>query len=432
MRHRQIRAHAGVLIVVCLLGGAGILSGCGRRTTAGRQRAQGPALVTTQPVRVEPVEQYREEVGTLYGDEETTIAAKVSGRLVEIYKEVGDRVESGEKLCLIAPIDYELACKQKELMALEPLARLGLKKLPEGDFDVGTVPTVNKAKLVAENALATFKRLEDLRKENPESVTAQDYGDAMTAWKVAQGAYEVEKLSAESLLAQARTAAADLAVAKQRLTDTLICAPAPTPPNPGEAPKKRSYGVAERPAQIGEFLKEGSPVYRLVDDDPVKLRAKVVEKYIRDVRVGQAVLVESAASSRKFTGVIKRMNPQIDPLNRTFMIEAVIQNPDRELKAGAFVNVRILIGRNPKATFVPLRSIVTFAGTSKVFTVKDGKAVEHVIEQGETRGDWVQATSGIGPDDVVVTTGAGKLADGSPVSILREPPSESRPAEVSR
>lgn len=432
-----------ILCVCCtVVFGAAISIGCNRKAGGGREmRAAGPAMVTTQPVRVEPVQRVIDVVGTLYGDEESTIAAKVPGRIVKMSKEAGERVKSGELLCLISAIDYELAVKQKELLALEPLAKLGLKKLPEGELNLDTLATVKKAQIQTDNAYTAYMRLEKMKQENPAGVMEQEYDNAKTAWQVAQNAYEVEKLTAMALLAQARTAAADLQVAQQRLEDTRVYAPPSSAVGPEEAPQVREYGVSARMASIGEFMKEGAPVYQLVDDHVLKLRARVIERYLRDVHDGQRVLVESVAHpGRKFTGTIRYINPQVDSANRTFLIEALVPNPlradsktgQRELKAGGFVTAKILIGAKPDAVFVPLESIVTFAGVSKVFTMREGKAVEHVIEQGETRGDWVEATKGLDAGEAVVVRGASKLANGVAVSVLREAPTRpaTRPANL--
>jgi RND family efflux transporter MFP subunit len=390
-------------------------------------RSQGPAPVTTRPVKVDQVQRFIDVVGTLYGDEEMTIAAKVAGRVDAIYKEAGERVDSGAELCQISPIDYQLACQQKELASKEPLAKLGLEKLPPGDFDVDQVATVWKAKLQSDNAAKSFQRFDDLKKQNPESVNEQEWDNTKTAADVAKSAYDVEKVTAKALLAQAQSAKADLEVAKQRLEDARVCAPPASAVRPGESPKVRHYGVAARLASVGEYMKEGSAVYQLVDDELVKLRAKVPEKFAPAVKVDQPVVIQSeqvgadsVSHNTTFRGTIRYINPQVDPANRTFQVEAIIPNADRQLKAGGFVKGKILTGDNPNAVFVPLESIVTFAGVSKVFTIADGKAVEHVIETGETRDDWIEVTKGVNAGEAVIVKGASKLADGVPVSIMRE------------
>ena len=257
MQQKQIRCIAGVFAVFCLGAAMTLSGGCIRKSGAREVRKQGPVPVTTQPVMIQPVQRVRDVVGTLYGDEELTIAAKVPGRIVEIYKEMGERIDSGEKLCLISPIDYELACKQKELMAKEPLAKVGLSELPPANFDVTTVATVVRAAKLADNAKAKYDRAKKLREESSSSISDQDFADFKTTWEVAQSAYDVEILTAKALLAQASSAYADLAVARQRLADTVICAPPPMADTPGQAPRIRHYGVSARIASVGEFMKEG-------------------------------------------------------------------------------------------------------------------------------------------------------------------------------
>ena len=45
----------------------------------------------------------------MFGEEDATISNKVNGKIIAIYKDVGDRVEPGEPLAQLLRNDYLLA-----------------------------------------------------------------------------------------------------------------------------------------------------------------------------------------------------------------------------------------------------------------------------------------------------------------------------------
>jgi multidrug efflux pump subunit AcrA (membrane-fusion protein) len=396
---------------------------CSPKPDAAASTRADPAVpVLLARAKTQTVQKEVEVVGTLWGDEDATIAAKVAGRVLAIYKDVGDRAVSGEMLVQIDPTDYRLAVKQRELAVKEALANVGLEKLPAADFDPIQVPTVQRAKLLAENAEAKFKRTKQLFEQQPPRVTVQDFDDAKTAWEVARSAYDVELLSARSIIEGARTKQADLSVAQQNLTDAGVRAPAATgeasgADGGGAAPRARSYAVAGRMVSVGEFVKEGSPLLRLIDDDRVKLRAPVPERYSNEIQDGQKVRISVESSSEDFWGTVTRMNPQIDPANRTFEVEVGIPNPKHLLHPGAFVRAQIETRLEPRVVFVPQEAIISFAGVNKVFTVEGDKAREIEIVPGERRDDWVEIKQGLSGDEAVVVSGNSKLATGVLVTV---------------
>jgi hypothetical protein len=64
---------------------------------------------------------------------------------------------------------------------------------------------------------------------------------------------------------------------------------------------------------------------------------------------------------------------------------------------------------------VPAAAIVTFAGIQKIFTVKDGKAVEKNVVVGRRADDWV-VVEGIEASMPVVMS-PGNLVTGQPVTV---------------
>jgi multidrug efflux pump subunit AcrA (membrane-fusion protein) len=393
----------------------------------GAQRSAATVPVSLAHARVIPVQRSVDAVGTLYGEEETVVSAKVPGRIIALYKDVGDPVAPAEPLVQLKPNDYQLAVTKAELAMKEVLAKLGLKDLPPIDFDVTKIPTVVKARLQAENAEAKYNRGKKLFEAKPTPLMSeQDFSDLETALRVARSGYEVEMLNARALVASAWALKGDLDIASQRLTDATTRAPStpePTtqPVDTGKPPTtQHSYVVVARYVNVGELVREITPCYKLVDDNPIKLRAQVPERHVAAVKVGQNAKVRiEAYPNVDFPGTISRVNPQIDIANRAFSVEILIPNDDHRLKSGAFARAAVETTIEPNIVFVPQDAVVAFAGVNKVFTVQDGKAVEINVEPGEARtpDNYVEIAKGLKGNEQVVTSGTSKLATGVPVTV---------------
>ncbi len=79
-------------------------------------------------------------VGTFYGFDELTVAAEVSGRVAQVFHEVGDIVQPGDVLLQIDPTDYELAVEEKRREIELDATRIGLGEYvpPDKEFNPTT------------------------------------------------------------------------------------------------------------------------------------------------------------------------------------------------------------------------------------------------------------------------------------------------------
>jgi RND family efflux transporter MFP subunit len=423
------------LLSTALAGGVvTTLAACERKSqaqTGAGKAAPAPTTVTVAPVKTLPVQRSVEVVGNLFGEEETVVSAKVPGRIIALYKDVGDTVAPGEPLVQLKQNDYQLAVTKAQLAMEEALAGLGLKELPPKDYDVTKVPTVVRAKLQWENAQAKLNRGKQLFEAQPPLMSEQEFSDLETANRVARAAYDVELLNARSLVAQAWALKGDVDIATQRLNDATTRAPSTPeattqPVDTGRVPSgEHAYVVTHRYVNVGELVREITPAYRLVDINPIKLRAMVPERHVAAVKVGQQVKARvEAYPDVDFVGTVSRVNPQIEQGNRMFSIEAVIPNDDQRLRPGSFARASVQTHTDPAIAFVPEQAVVSFAGVNKVFIVKDGKAAEINVDPGDARAEdnkLVEIARGLKGGEQVVVTNMGKLATGAPVQVTNAP-----------
>jgi multidrug efflux pump subunit AcrA (membrane-fusion protein) len=361
--------------VTAIVVAAFLLSACERKPEGKAATRPLPNIaVTIAPAKLASVQRSVEVVGTLFGEEESIVSCKVPGRIIALYKDVGDTVAPGEALVQLGPNDYQLAVNKADLAMKESLAKLGLADLPAADFDVTKVPSVVKAKLESDNALAKFNRGKKLFEAKPPLISEQDFADLDTAVRVARSNYDVELLAAKAIIAEAFSRKGDLEIAKQRLTDATTRAPA-TPENKdqrsdnGDLPKEpHSFLVTQRMVNVGELVREITPAYRLVDINPIKLRTQAAERYLGQIKQGQTVKARiEAYPGVDFVGKVSRVNPQIDPDNRSFNIEIIIPSDDLRLRPGAFCRAAIETRVAENVVLVPRSSIVTFAGVNRAF-----------------------------------------------------------------
>lgn len=382
-------------------------AGCGKEAPKPPQRPA--AEVTTTPVVLGSVDRIADIVGTLFGDEEVVISAKVPGRVTEVTVDIGDRVVGGAKLAQIDPIDYELEVSRRESAVREALAKLGMSELPQGDYDVGQVATVERARFQAGNAQARMERARKLFEQKPPLISEQDFADLETAYQVAQRDYEVARLDAQSQLATARSRQSELAAAKEQLADTRVSAP--------PLPSDRKFAVAQRSVSSGEYVREGTALFRVVLDDKIKFRGALPERYIGQVKVGQTVVLRVENLTEPVRGQVLRVSPAINTDTRTFQVEAIFDNASQQLRPGGFARGVVIVGQDENVPLVPPAAIASFAGIDKVFSVKEGQAVEHLVKRGATVDGRVAIPEGLNGVTEVIVGGKDKLAGKVPVTV---------------
>ena len=383
--------------------------------------AAKPIIVTVADLQNRAVQRRIPVVGTLHGLEKIQISAKVAGRLEKVLVDVGDRLQPGSKLVEINQLDFKLAVDEAQRALERELAKLGLSEIPKQRFDVETMPTMMRGRLVVANARRKFERLKGLHAKN--AVTDQEFEQATTDLAVEEAALQQITLDIRSTLAAVRYQQSVLETAQRHLAETTIYAPPSDFPSLSELKLTGcGYVVARRMATAGELAIIGSaPLLELVIDDALKLKATVPERYASEVHIGQTVeLKVEAYPSDIFHARIARISPTIDSENRTFEIEAHVANPDHRLQHGSFAKASILTRAADQAVMAPLESLVTFAGVTKLFFL-EGDAVREVqVELGVREGGWVEVIGELPQHGSVVTSGQTQLAAGSRVSI-RQP-----------
>jgi membrane fusion protein (multidrug efflux system) len=179
--------------------------------------------------------------------------------------------------------------------------------------------------------------------------------------------------------------------------------------------------VARRHVSAGEYVRAGTPLLDLVADHPLKLRGDVPERFARDLAVEQPVQIRvDAYPDKVFTGKLARISPTANRENRSISVEALVENADHRLKPGFFANASIITRSDAEAFVVPETAVISFAGISKVFVVRDGIAYERRVRVG-TRDDegLVEILGGVTPDEKVATSGLAKLGNGTVVVVRK-------------
>jgi RND family efflux transporter MFP subunit len=435
-----------------LLGALGLpWAGCGFGGGAAEKEAEAaPAqrvvVVTVVPAEKATLQRAIDVVGSLKGWEEVTVGSKETGRVLGVLHDIGDRVEPGEELVKLDPADARIAIQQAESQLLGELVKLGITRNEAEKFvgrygyseeiivsdevssRIDALPAVKQAELSLEKARLDLNRFRQLAQKN--AATMQDLQNAENAEAIAQATLDNAKQTARTVIANALATRVALSQAEQRLADMTIRVPKPTAPPAGfESMDGLTYAVTKRQASEGQMMRPGDPVVDLVLEDPLKLWANVPERYSAEVKIGQPIEISVASYPGEiFKGTVARINPSVDPVNRTFQVEGLFRNGDRRLLPGSFAKARILTREDADVTVVPINSVVRTSGVVKLFVFepapeagKDrGIAHEVRVQTGREQDGVAEILDGLPEGALVVTSGQTQLADLWPVVLRQE------------
>mgnify|MGYP005839996417 CR=1 FL=1 len=385
------------------------LSGCARNNAGPAKKETGPAAVRVAPVTQRTILRAIETVGTLFPYDEAIISAEVDGPLVEVAADLGDLVKEGQVLARISDEEQRYLVAQQEAQLRQSLERLGLKDENDKLANIEDAPDVRRARADLYDAETRYKRVRELVDQGigPQS----DLDQALARFQAAQAAYDQTRNQTRNLLQEVERFKASLSLQRKKLRDTVVRAPF------------AAY-VKDRQAVVGAYVRANSPLFTLVKIDPVRLRIEVPERMSPWVRAGQDVEVSvEAFAARKFTGRVWRISPTVDQTKRTFVVEALIQNPRNELKPGSYARARIQTEKQETITVAPARAVLYVLGANKSFVVKPDSTIEvREVKVGERLPQEVEILEGLEPGETVAVSNLARLTPGMTVKIQQGAP----------
>ena len=178
--------------------------------------------------------------------------------------------------------------------------------------------------------------------------------------------------------------------------------------------------VGLRNISVGALAQPGMLITTIDDDRTMKLDFSVPEVFLSSLKLGLTVEAKASAYPNKiFKGTVTSIDSRIDPITRSVMARAILNNDGKLLKAGMLM--RVQLNKNPRQTLIiPEESLVTIGDENAVMLVEEGDKLtvkRQVVELGARRKGSVEILSGLQEGQQVVTHGTLKVRHGSSISI---------------
>jgi RND family efflux transporter MFP subunit len=377
----QTSKNPGLGRVAIVIAVAVFLAGCGpNRPDKPIDKGPPATVVTVAPVRLTNWDRTVSIVGNLYPKDSATVAAEVDGTVERTLVDFGDRVQAGQNLALIDTSSYEALAEQSS-------------------------GNLAKAEATLVNARQSFGRLEELRRTGIASPS--DYDQA--------------KAALDQAAAEVKAAKGADGVAKLNLTRSAVKAPF-------------DGAIAQRIASKGDYVKVGASLFEMVNDAVLKFIFQVPERYGSFVtkKLPVSFSVDNYAGET-FTGSVHLISPSVSTASRAFNVGALVTNTDLRLKANTFGRGSLVLQKGVPTLVVPLDSIVSFAGVTKVFTVENGVARSRPVVVGRIQDGLQEITEGLKEGESVIVTGQNRLSDGAAVTLQSPVPNGTeKPPGVAR
>jgi len=322
-------------------------------------------------------------VGPLRAQETVNVTPRVGGRVVELYANLGDRVQAGELLAQLEDDELQQQMRQSE-------ASLEVNRA-----------VVQQRELELKNLDGILQRTKGLRESG--LISDEQLDQAQTRYDVARAQLNL----AQAQQMQAEAGHRELEI---RLDQTRITAPI-------------SGLVGRRFVDVGALLNSNTPIFTVINLDTVKLVANVVERDLVKLQQGtEGQVFVDALPGRTFTGTVRRVSPLLDPQTRTAEAEIVVPNTTGELKAEMFARIELQLASKRETLRVPREALVVRGERQGVYVIQDDVVHFREIGVGLSEANWIEITDGLQVGETVVTQGSNLIKDGDSIRIAGEEP----------
>jgi HlyD family secretion protein len=331
-----------------------------------------------QAERNVPVEVFG--LGTVEARVTSKVGFKVSGVLVDLRADVGDRVAKGSVLGRLD--DREQSARVARTRAAIAQAEANVQR---------ATASVEKARANYNNAKNISERRQKLVQSNSTSVEA-----AETAQAVQDAAFgELNLASSDVQVAQASISDAKAQQLLESATLDFHTLMAPY-----------DAMVIARTKELGSALGAGEPVFTLIDPATVWVLAYIDESKAGEIRVGQAAqIVLRSQPGRRIAGKVARIEPESDRVNEERRVAVAFDQIPAEFNLGEQAEVYITTVRLTQPRLVREAAITGLGkGQGTVWTVEDGRLQQHAVTLGHRLLDGRYEITGGLPNNALVVS----------------------------
>lgn len=293
------------------------------------------------------------------------LGPRVPGRIVAVYANLGDRVQSGERLLLLDSPAFGEA-------QLEYRKRRTAMRVAEKAFERAKALSTEGAIGISE-----YQR----REAEHENARAELYEAEEKLHLLGMGEREIERLSAEQL-------------PHAEVAQVFLRAPF-------------SGEIIERNATVGEVVDSSKTLFTVADLSTVWVRADFPEQQIGLLKTGLAVEVRVAAYPETvFQGTITYIGAMIDPATRTVTARLQISNSDRRLRPEMFAEVTVR-AQEQSVLAIPRAALQQVGNRTMVFVTRGPRRFEWLeVKVGESSNEYIEVKAGVKEGEEVVTEGS--------------------------
>lgn len=323
--------------------------------------------VRTQKVAAGKLDTEAGFAGEVRARYETRLAFRVGGKIVSRAVEVGSEVKAGQALATLDPGDLQLSEQSVKSQLLA-------------------------AEAERDQAGADFERYADLHKRN--FISAAEFQRRQTTYETARARYE--QIRAQLSLTSNQSA----------------------------------YGVlrADHPgvitaveAEMGQVVGMGQSVMRLARPEQKEVAISVPENRVEELKNAEQIVVTLwARPDVRFTGKLREIAPNTDPVTRTYTAKIAVPAAGDAMRLGMTATVYLRSKLEVPAVRLPLSAIHQNDAQASVWVVDEATHSVSLapVRLGEALENQVTVVSGLKDGQRVVTAGVHLLYPGQKVKLL--------------
>jgi HlyD family secretion protein len=385
------------------------------------------ALISTQPARIEAIEQ-------------APIHSKVAAYVAEVAVDYGDKVTKDQPLIKLSAPEMDAELAQKNALLAQAKAELVQAQSAQRAAEAAIVTAKSQATQFQARLERTQSdverwrlqsaRIQDLATSGSvtrqlQEETHQNFAAAQAAHKESTAAIESAQAVVVQTEAQSAKAAADVEAAQARVQVAAA--------NLAHAQALLSYLTVKAPfagvitnrnIDPGHFVQpagaSGQPLLVVARVDKMRIFVAIPEVEVAFADLGDDVLIEvQSLRGEALQGKVTKTSFALGKSSRALDAIIDIENAEGRLRPGMYATAKITLAERKDALTLPIAAVVRQGREAFCYKLIGGKAAKTPLTLGiQAQGDF-EITAGLSENDTVILNKASSLKDGQPVDVLK-------------